>query len=54
MNEINELYRKTLFTDGEAGDSRTCRKPIAMSELLPRGSILVVFRACVDFTLFES
>jgi hypothetical protein len=41
------------ITDGKGGDSRTCREQIAMSEHLPKGSILVVDRAYVDFTLFR-
>jgi hypothetical protein len=41
------------ITDGKAGDSRTCREQLAISEHLPKGSILVVDRAYVDFALFR-
>ncbi len=41
------------ITDGKVGDSLTFREQIAMSEHLPKGSILVVHRAYVDFALFR-
>lgn len=40
------------ITDGKGSDARVCREQIAMSEHLPKGSILVVDRAYVDVALF--
>jgi hypothetical protein len=41
------------ITDGKGGDARVCREQVALSEHLPKGSIVVFDRAYVDFSLFR-